>query len=260
VKPETLCEYLRYKYEKGNVPVNQYNTEIPIRIRISPRETYVLHSTADWNAPVVLNKLQASVKFLHFHYPLLRGEYQDACVDCMVLNQSEGGVLSVHQGCIHHLGRPLLVPNGCPITSEPYKREVYRGKDLLKEHRVQGAQVLLPGDVRDLPSVLLGTYLQGLQIYTMILLGIKLFLRSNELLGITVEDFKERLYIVNQDDVRGIAIGVKGKCDTTRQYLYIWPDDHCPDFCPLRHLLVYVALSRLKEGFLFPYFKRGKHH
>jgi integrase len=123
-------------------------------------------------------------------------------------------------------------------------------------HRVRGCTVLLPGDLRDLREQLVGADRQGFQIYVMILLGIKLFLRASELISIRMEDFRERLYIVNDDRVRGISIAVDGKSDYGTQYLYIWEDEECPEFCPLRHLLVYVAITGITEGYLFPYFKK----
>jgi integrase len=123
-------------------------------------------------------------------------------------------------------------------------------------HRVRGCTVLLPGDLRDLGEKLVGADRQGFQIYVMILLGIKLFLRASELISIRMEDFRERLYIVNDDRVRGISIAVDGKSDYGTQYLYIWEDEECPEFCPLRHLLVYMATTGITEGYLFPYFKK----
>jgi hypothetical protein len=56
-------------------------------------------------------------------------------------------------------------------------------------HRVRGRMVLLPGDLRDLREKLEGADRQGFQIYVMILLCIKLFLRASDLISICMEDF-----------------------------------------------------------------------
>jgi hypothetical protein len=227
ILPSTLCEYLRYKYEKKGKVLCEHKTETPVRFRWGPGtdDWETLRCVGEWNAPKVLNKFRASVNYLHRLYPMLRGEYQEKCPDCLARNSGEGVTPHASQACLHHMGRPLLVASGCPVTSTDYKDEAFKGKVALGGHEVNGAMVLLPGDLRDLRNILVGSDLQGFQIYVMILLGIKLFLRSNELLQIKMEDFKDRLYIVNEDRVQGIAIGIKGKSDRTVQYLYIWADD-----------------------------------
>jgi hypothetical protein len=48
---------------------------------------------------------------------------------------------------------------------------------ILQGHVTKGAIQLLPRDVRDLRDVLVGTQVLDLQMYGMIILGIKLFLR-----------------------------------------------------------------------------------
>jgi hypothetical protein len=45
---------------------------------------------------------------------------------------------------------------------------------------------------------------------------------------------------------------VQGKYDPEPVHLYLWVDEECPEFCLVRHLLVYVYLAGIKAGFLFP--------
>jgi hypothetical protein len=70
-----------------------------------------------------------------------------------------------------------------------------------------------------------------------------------------MEQFDQKLSIVNAEEVRSVAVWVQGKTDRTRKYLYIWRDKQCPEFCPLRHLLVYLAITGIKTGLIFPYLK-----
>jgi hypothetical protein len=39
---------------------------------------------------------------------------------------------------------------------------------------------------------------------------------------------------------------------TEKKGLGIYLDELCPEFCPLRHLLVYLAATKLQKGYLFP--------
>jgi hypothetical protein len=43
-----------------------------------------------------------------------------------------------------------------------------------------------------------------------------------------------------------------GKSDDVPKDLIVWADKEYPEFCPIRHLLLYVKLSGLKSGYLFP--------
>jgi hypothetical protein len=77
-------------------------------------------------------------------------------------------------------------------------------------------------------------------------------LRPDELVTIDVEHFIPQLFCEHQGRVVGMVVKVKGKCDDKWKYLWIWADDDNPEFCPLRHLLVYIHLTGHRGGPLFP--------
>jgi hypothetical protein len=154
---------------------------------------------------------------------------------------------------VNHAGHPQLRELGDPTNSTIYKDEEGAAFRRVEDHVVRGATQLLPGDVRDLRDHLVGTHLKQYQIYTMILVGIKLFLRAEELLSLRIEMFDKTLSVVNADEVRAVAIWIKGKSDKSKKGLYIFEDERCPEFCPLRHLLVYLSLMGIKSGYLFPH-------
>jgi hypothetical protein len=88
----------------------------------------------------------------------------------------------------------------------------------------------------------------------MILIGIKLFLRSDELCSLTVEQFLADFAIVAGDYefLEGIAVVIHGKSDKVPVTLMLWADPVFPLYCPIRHLLFWLKLSGIKSGFLFP--------
>jgi hypothetical protein len=259
VKPSTLCEYMRFKYQKPGTIVCEYGTQTPVLVvhGTGEEDVEVLLAIGDWHAPMVINKFRAAMKYLHRMYVHLREAYVPRCEYCLAINQTNP-VPGFYGACAQHAGRPCLLESGCPVHSVQFSDECKFASIKLAEHVPVGALCLLPGDIRDLRRALVGSDLQAYQIYVMVLLGIKLFLRSSELLALRMEQFEQKLYIVNQDNVRAIALYVKGKSDKTKKYLYVWEDEYCPEFCPLRHLLVYLALTGIKTGLLFPYFKRGE--
>jgi hypothetical protein len=50
----------------------------------------------------------------------------------------------------------------------------------------------------------------------------------------------------------GICVKVFDKADTDWVTLTLWTDDECPEFCPVCLLLVYIHLTKIQGGFLFP--------
>jgi hypothetical protein len=95
--------------------------------------------------------------------------------------------------------------------------------------------------------------LEGLKCYTMILLGIKHFLRSDELLDIEVGDFISALQIIRPEQrFEALVIKVWCKTDPVPLDLIIWTDDEYLEFYPICHLLLYAKLLGLKSGNLFP--------
>ena len=87
----------------------------------------------------------------------------------------------------------------------------------------------------------------------MIMVAICLFLRFNDLDSMAVEHFIPEQFVFDPaGNVMGICLKVFGKADTDWVTLTLWTDDECPEFCPVRLLLVYIHFSKIQGGFLFP--------
>jgi hypothetical protein len=106
----------------------------------------------------------------------------------------------------------LLQPKGNPVKSMENIPHIHRIKDdVVSAHKVNGNVQLLPGEIRNLRDYLVGSgTICNLQVYVMILLGIKLFLRVNELLDIQVDDFvKDNYKIPDRQVIRSLALTFK---------------------------------------------------
>ena len=92
----------------------------------------------------------------------------------------------------------------------------------------------------------------------MLLLGIKCFLRADEVVNLTVEDFPSMSFtVLNPENagffkVKELALEVCGKCDKRAVTLLLHRDDKNPEFCLIRHLLLYMSQTNISSGFLFP--------
>jgi hypothetical protein len=126
----------------------------------------------------------------------------------------------------------------------------------LKDYQKKGNIQLLPSEVRRIGSALLAeNSIYGLQYWTMVIMGIKLFLRVSELLCIQVEDFDPELMMLESTStyVSAMAVGVLGK-GGKYEWLSMYVDDEYPELCPIRALLLYISLSGITEGYIFPKF------
>jgi hypothetical protein len=88
VRPSTLCEYMKFKYQKAGTIVCEYGTDTPILIKHGPGsdECEVLEATGNWHAPMVINKFRAAMKYLHRMYTHLREGYIPSCSYCVTIN------------------------------------------------------------------------------------------------------------------------------------------------------------------------------
>jgi hypothetical protein len=92
-------------------------------------------------------------------------------------------------------------------------------------------------------------------IYAAMLVGIKLFLRIEEVLGMTVSQFVTNYFIINSNaEIQGLCTRVNGKTDDDWVHLMMWRDFDCPEFCVVSHVLLWIELIGLKEdSVLFPH-------
>ena len=54
------------------------------------------------------------------------------------------------------------------------------------------------------------------------------------------------------DSVKGLAFNIDGKCETVHLTFAMWNDKDCPEFLASTALLIWMAVSGIKLGPLFP--------
>jgi hypothetical protein len=206
-----------------------------------------------YTSPKSLEALQAAVSKLHSHFESTKGVYHDGkCKDCERLAENGN-----NEGCQLHLYSPNVCRKGDSTNSTGFMNDLAKYKKYAKEHYTQkGNFQFTPGEVRQCRTYLLSHNDPVMfMIYVMMLVGIKLFLRIEEVIGMTIADFVIDYFIVNANvDIQGLCIQVKGKTDDDWVHLMLWRDFECPEFCVVMHLLLWIELIGLKEGsVLFPH-------
>jgi hypothetical protein len=145
------------------------------------------------------------------------GSYLPVCNDCVLKHeQYKNSPLYVdgfHGSCTLHSGRSQIIPRGNPMCSREVISHLQQVRKAMSSWVVKGNVQLLPGEVRHLRSYLVGSgSLANFQVYVMILLGIKLFLRADELIKLKVDDFLKDFQIITDGKlIKALPLKIKGE-------------------------------------------------
>lgn len=201
-----------------------------------------------WNSPENLEQCRSAISTLHKARSMI-GSYQKPCTDCIELDKS-----GQYSGCRFHRGSPKLWSSGNPNTAmEVYNWTVTYTKSK-SDYRPNGDSPLMPDELRLLRDRLLVTnQLWDFELYTIILITCRMFLREFEVANFSFDSINHDITIVkSNDNIEGIAFEIEGKCDAVPVTLMMWFDHELPEFCPVRHLLAWLKMSGIREGFFFP--------
>ena len=134
-----------------------------------------------------------------------------------------------------------------------------RNLELENNHVVKSNLQLSPWDLRRIRSYLTSDFekndsqwIENMKLWTMIIVGVRLFLRCDEIISMKTNDFVENLQLINDHGtVNTVAVKVKGKSDKIPQILLIHNDFKCTDLCALKHLLFWMKCSGVQDGYIF---------
>ncbi|KAF0712480.1 hypothetical protein As57867_004805, partial [Aphanomyces stellatus] len=179
-----------------------------------------------------------------------RGTFFDKCTGCCSLSKRTN-----YKGCQLHRGKPMLWRIGNPKQTELIENVMKESLRQGADYVVEGDSPLTPWELITIRNHLLSTNgFNDYQLFVMVLLSVKLFLRSDEVVRIRLSDFSKDLAIISDGGVvEALAVSVKGKTDVKPVTLMLWSDDVLPQLCPIRHLLILIKASGIKnEGYIFP--------
>jgi hypothetical protein len=196
------------------------------------------------------------------------GDFSDICPQCATLYnnaQQELEHLTEQQQPLmslkcQHCTRPSYYRMGNPCSDENQQN---LRRWLQKESSNRGYQVtptdsLLPSDLFDIhDQVQRGGFSNtDLEFYTLTLCGIYVYARFDTFHDIEYNDLDSpecrNLFNVSSTMLECLAIKVKGKNDPNWLFYQIFFNDEQPKVCFLRHLLVWLHVSGISNGSLFP--------
>jgi hypothetical protein len=254
VEIDSVRMYIQYKSNPTGDELVHPDTKVPVRDVMGK----VVHCTGTWQSPTNLFKFRAAMLGLDSLHAELMGPYMEQCDECTALTKQTGTGSRTNsrtlRPCLSHTEGARLRSRGGVMNAPAVKRYVSYTMNLLKGYKKKGNIQLLPSEVRLIRAALMAeNSLHGLQYWTMVIMGIKLFLRVTELLTMKVEDFPSEFMMLESSTchVSALAVRILGK-GGDYHWLSMFSDDEFPQLCPIRALLLYLSLSRIKKGYLFP--------
>ncbi len=239
----TIALYMRYKTcEAGEVLLDENDTEVKDVLGS------VVKSVGKWKDPGNLNQFLAAVSAIHAARDQ-DGQYLEPCQHCVAAYNEDNR----STGCRYHPGEFRIWRRGNPRKSQLVQNVYKQCEDLCSGHVIRGSYQLLPEELMEIRNLCLSTgKLEDLQLWCIILVSIFLFLRHDEFHAIKISDIQRDLSCVTETKIAHLCIKVKGKSDIRPQNLVLWAADDAPLLCPIRHLLTYIHLSGIQDGYLFP--------
>ena len=246
VNPQSMALFLRFKYGESGAALKDMDGNSVLDVLGRPILSEKKKGLG-WNNPKNANQFRCAIGAIHAGCGLT-GDYVDFCEDCRNLPED-----CIYRGCKNHPGHPQRKRQGNPTRDYVFVNELDRIVQDRRNYKENGAKQLLPSDMRLLHQGLTACEdVLSLQTYVMLLLGIKQFLRNEEEATLTNDSFVKELAIVSSAGVKALSMKVCGKADDEEKHFWVWSDDENPEFCPVRHLLIYLDLIGYKGGYIFP--------
>ena len=254
VSSDTAINYLRMRYLKKDKALKCHKTgQIVVDKFGQPIQT-----KGDWRGSSSIGLYRSALSVLHSHYESTRGAYFDECADCR-----EIGLERARKGetCPRHIGDSRYHRKGCVTQDDAFVKKIKMAHTYVETHyEARRSFAFTPKNVREAREFFLGqNTIWALMMWTIMILGISLFLRVDEVLEMTVEQFDENFFIIPEPGViKGLCVKVSGKCDQNKWiHFQLWWDDVCPELCPVRAVLLWLRISGIKSGKLFPFIEQS---
>jgi hypothetical protein len=246
VKLDTAIHFMMMRVLEKGKPLTHHATDLPV---LGADGQQIL-CMGDWHSTNQVQLYSNALSKVHSKYATTNGEYMSECSACQQSSQVDPKA----NGCRRHVGRPLVWRKGSPTKDALFTTKLKQMKDYCeRNHCTRHAMYFLPSELRQIRNHCLAANTKyKLMVWTIWIVGIKGFLRVEEALSLTVEDFREKYFVVSENAVKNLAYFVDGKSDHDPCLLACWDDAECPDFSPVRPILLWLVASGIRSGPLFP--------
>jgi hypothetical protein len=201
--------------------------------------------------------LFAAIRQVHIQNTHM-ADYRKPCPECVTSFISSAGTSRMCADC----SMPGYCPHGNPTCDKEVKnyRKWLISESERRKYREKPRSPLFPSDLVDIQKFVEGSgfhHLKHFEFYTMVLCGIYLFGRFDEYHDLEISDFDDPkcqvLYNISNSVIECIALSIDGSKNHGQDaYYQIFFNDDMPRQCFLRHLLVWLHITGIESGSIFP--------
>ena len=247
VSASTAISFMRFRVLQEGTPLVHHETGAPV----TNAKGEQFKCRGDWTSVSTVQLISSGLSKLHAHYKTTTGDYSEACDACrrVPLEAAVKGTT-----CPDHIGKSHYYRRGCPTKDSTYKDKHKQMMKHVKDvYDSRATFAFLPHQLRDILDYCVATNSNYyLMIWTILIVGVKQFLRIEEDLAIEMERFQQDYFVVTESNVDALAMWVFGKNENEKITLVAWDDEECPEFSPVRAILLWIRVSGITGGKLFP--------
>jgi hypothetical protein len=241
----TYINYAGYHVQVEGEILKDYKTRRPVLFNGQP-----VKCLGDWRSKETVGIYRSAIAFLSREYVDCCGAYEGVCSMCEELPPE------AERGCQRrgHIS-PRLLPRGNVTKSQDSAENFKSLEEYIECHyAVKCTVALLPSELRKIRDrCVSGNHLGELMIWVVLLLSTRQYLRSTEVLMLKVEDWDMGCAKVSETDVISLLLSVLGKRDSgTSVNLACWTDPECPEFSAATVVLIWISLTGITSGYMFP--------
>lgn len=200
MSPSTIANYIRFKRGEKEQKLVDASTEQPLK-DIFGKEIFCVQQ---WIDPKNVDQFLSAIGTMHASKDH-RESFFDCCKECIVEHKGDKNSIV----CRFHKGQPLLWRKGNPKNCSLIE-------NVVRKNTKDGSGYVAQGDsweLLDIREFLLNSNeLFDFEIFVMILILVKLFLRQDEVSTLQICSFKKDLSVVSLDGfVDGLGVEIQGK-------------------------------------------------
>ena len=209
-----------------------------------------------WNKLGNIGRFAAALSAVHTNRGQAGG-YIESCQNCQKKFRAWNfKTANVPDGCVHHSKQPRFFTTGNPCSKNIKWRNFRKlVTEKTKDLPVSQSSMLQPEELLlVIKHCLQKSTLWYLELAVIILMSCTAFIRNKEMKMIQVEHLRMDLSAVSALGVlEGILLHLhNGKTDIDPALMMLWKDHNIPWFDITWMLLLYLKLTGLRKGFLFP--------
>jgi hypothetical protein len=151
--------------------------------------------------------------------------------------------------------KKVVWQRGSVTMSQTFNAKLKQMKQYAENHyEMRSTIVFLPGELQDIRNhLLLFNDKPNLMVWVIIIMGIKLFLRVDKVLELMYEQFLKDYFNIKQNNsIEALLAEIQGKCNKVKKHFAVWDGKECPEFSPVMAILIWLAVSGIRCGKLFP--------